>query len=100
MEGEELKEHEEASNGAQAPVPYIIHEGAMARMERTAKRLWILVIILIVLLAASNAAWLAYESQFEDQTTITQDVDTQQSPAYVNGTGEMTVNGQSSPNDN
>ena len=44
-------------------VPYIVHEASMARMERQAKRLWIAVLLLIVLLVGTNAAWLYYESQ-------------------------------------
>lgn len=94
---EELKAEEVRINSAQEPVPYLVHEGIMARAERTTKRLWILVILLVVLLVGSNIAWLIYESQFEDQTTITQDVDTQQSPAYVNGTGDLKVNGENTP---
>jgi hypothetical protein len=34
------------------PVPFIVHEGILARFERTVKRLWIVVILLILLLAA------------------------------------------------
>lgn len=59
-------------------ISYAAHEGMMARMERTIRRLWILCIILILLLAGSNAAWIWYESQFEDVVTtneITQDVE-------------------------
>ena len=57
-------------------VSYIVHEGAMARMERTIKRLWILVVLLAVFLVATNAAWIYYESQFETiETTVTQEVD-------------------------
>ncbi len=44
-----------------------------AMTERTIKRLWILIILLIVLLFGSNAAWLYYESQFTDEV-ITQEV--------------------------
>lgn len=55
-------------------VPYIAHESAMARAERGAKRLWVVIILLIVLLVGSNGAWLWYESQFETVTTeITQE---------------------------
>ena len=46
--------------------PYIAHESAVARLERVIKRLWVLALVLIVLLAASNAAWLYYESSFEE----------------------------------
>ena len=53
---------------AQTPkdVPYIAHESAVARLERVIKRLWVLALVLIILLAASNAAWLYYESSFEE----------------------------------
>lgn len=46
-------------------VPYIVHEGAMARMERALKRTTIALVVAIVLLFASNIAWLVYESQFD-----------------------------------
>lgn len=52
------------------PVPFAVHESAMARMERTIRRLWILLIVLVVLLVGSNALWIWYESQFEDVTTM------------------------------
>ena len=59
-------------------VPYIVHEGMMARAERTAKRLWITILLLIVLLVGTNGAWIWYESQFQYyQTTqeVTQESD-------------------------
>lgn len=59
-------------------VPYIVHEGAMARLDRTIKRLWIVIILLIILLVVSNAGWLYYQSQFETvpekTATTTQEV--------------------------
>lgn len=57
----------------QQNIPYFAHEGMMARMERTIKRLWVLCIILIILLAGSNGAWLWYENQFIDEVTVTQE---------------------------
>lgn len=90
----ETKEIKKSEAGSPEAVPYIVHEGIVARLERNCKRLWILALVLVSLLVATNIGWLVYESQFEDQTTITQDVDTQSSPAYVNGTGELTVNGE------
>ena len=48
-----------------------IHDAYIARGERTEKRLWIIVIILIVLLFGTNAAWFYYESQFEEVVTST-----------------------------
>lgn len=48
------------------PVPYIVHESAMARAERANRRLWIALILVIVLLVGSNIAWIVYENQFAD----------------------------------
>lgn len=58
-------------------VPFVVHEADMARMERTVKRLWILLLVLVVLLVCSNAAWIYYESQWEvvQETEIEQDTD-------------------------
>ena len=39
-------------------IPYIVHESAMARAERTARRQWIAIIILIILLMTTNALWI------------------------------------------
>ena len=58
-------------------VPYIVHEASMARMERQAKRLWIAVLLLIVMLVGTNGAWLFYESQWETvYQEVTQEADT------------------------
>ncbi len=81
-------------------MPIIVYESSMARSERTIKRLFIIVILLIVLLVGTNVAWLIYESQFEDVVTtneIAQDVDTENGTAYVAGVGGVTI-GESSPN--
>lgn len=56
------------------PVPFIVHEADMARMERTNKRSHVLCIILSVLLLASWGGFIWYESQFETVTETTQDV--------------------------
>ena len=59
---------ETCKNKSTAPenVPYIVHESAMARAQRTAKRLWITILPLIFLLVGSNCVWIWYENQFED----------------------------------
>ena len=54
---------------SRSAVPYIVHESAMARMERTVRRLWVLILVLIILLVGSNIVWIAYEEQFEDVVT-------------------------------
>lgn len=46
-------------------VPLFFHESAMAMAERTAKRLWITIVLLALLLVGTNGAWIWYESQFE-----------------------------------
>lgn len=55
-------------------ISYAVHEGMMARMERTIRRLWILCIVLVILLAGTNAAWIYYENSFED-VVVTQEND-------------------------
>ena len=66
------KEH-----NASESVPYIVHEASMARMERQIKRLWITVLVLIVMLVATNGAWILYESQMETiYQEVTQEADT------------------------
>lgn len=50
-------------------VPLAMVELHSAAQERTIKRLWIIIIILIGLLCVTNFAWLMYESQFEEVTT-------------------------------
>ena len=65
-------------------IPYIAHESAMARAERAAKRLWIVIILLIVMLVATNGAWIWYESQFE---TITTEVTQENADGYNNYIG-------------
>lgn len=52
-------------------VSQYFHEGTVAMMERTVRRLWITTILLIVLLVGTNVAWLIYESQFEYFTETT-----------------------------
>ena len=83
----------------QQNIPYFAHEGIMARMERTIKRLWVLCIVLIILLAGSNAAWLLYESQFEDEsTTVTQELNSDGGDAIIND--GVRINGTSETDSN
>lgn len=54
-------------------IPYIVHESTIATMERVNRRLWIVVIILILALVGTNAGWIYYESQWsvvEESTTM------------------------------
>ena len=78
-------------------VPYIVHEADMARQERTIKRLWVLLILLIVLFVGSNCAWLYYNSQSEDvSTTTTESYEAaadNDGVAIANGSGEVNYGG-------
>ena len=80
-------------------VPYIVHASAMARAERTAKRLWITILTLIFLLVGSNCVWIWYNSQFEDVITTTYEADAQDGGnAVINGDGSVNINGESESN--
>ena len=46
-------------------IPYIAYESEMARHERTIKRLLVALVISVVLLFASNVAWLWFFNQFD-----------------------------------
>ena len=79
------------------PVPYIVHESAMARQERTVKRLWIVLIMTILLLVVTNALWVYYESQFTDETW-TYEATTERGNAVANGDGEVYIYGMGESN--
>lgn len=59
-----------------------------ALAERTIKRLWIVILVLIVLLVASNVAWKIYDSQFATEE-VSQEVDTGNGDAFVVGIGDV-----------
>ena len=77
----------------QIHIPFIAFEGATSRLERSNRRLWIVILVLIVALIGSNAGWLIYESQFED-ITITQEAENDGGDIVMNGEGDLTINGQ------
>lgn len=70
MDCETCKEKRKVIAQTQKDVPYIVHEVAVARLERVIKRMWVLVILLIILFVASNGAWILWESQFEEVKTV------------------------------
>ena len=79
----------------EAQIPYFIHEGEMARMERTNLRLWILIMIVFLALVATNAGWLVYESQFSTETITktTYEAESDSGNAVLNGSGEVNIYG-------
>lgn len=67
--------------------------------ERTIKKLWVIIILLLILLFGSNAAWIYYESQFaEEIQTVTQTVDTGEGNAVVAGIGDAYGEGDADRN--
>lgn len=72
-------------------VSLYVHEKTMSMVERTIRRLWITIILLIILLVGSNVAWLIYESQFEyfETTTVTQDNENGYNN-YIGNDGDIT----------
>ena len=66
MDCETCKEKRKVIAQTPKDVQYIVNDGVVARLERVIKRLRVLVLALIILLCASNAAWIWWESQFEE----------------------------------
>lgn len=46
-------------------VPYIVYESSVSRLERTNKRLFILIVLLILCLVGTNVAWTIYNNEYE-----------------------------------
>ncbi len=86
---------ESCSKRPPEPIPYVVHESDMARQERTIKRLWILLLVLIVLFVGSNAAWIYYESQFADESWTFEANTDNGGTAIANGDGEVNYYGES-----
>lgn len=90
-------------NKAPETIPYLVHEGIMARQERTIKRLWILCIVIFIALVATNAGWIYYEQQFEDQVItqeLTQDSGEGGTNTYTGNIVGGDMNGEAGNKDN
>lgn len=74
--------------------------------EKTIRRQWITIILLILITVGSNMAWLYRESQFTDEVVttqeITQDLDAEGGDAIINDgvhlNGEGTTDGKNDNN--
>jgi len=70
-------------------IPYIAYESALARNERTIKRLIIALVLSIVLMFASNAmwayCWMQYDYTSEETTTTQVDQDGKGTNVYGDG---------------
>lgn len=51
---------------------YLMWESSQYRSERINTKLWVVILVLIVALIASNAGWIYYENSFED-VVVTQE---------------------------
>ena len=73
------------------PVSFAVFESMKATMERTIKKLWIALVISLLFLFGSNAAWIYYESQWEVfETTETYEATTDGGgTAIANGAGTV-----------
>lgn len=69
----------------QKSVPYIVLEASEARHERIEKRLIIALVIVAIMMFATNALWLYHESQY-DYTT--EDVELRSETGNSNYIGE------------
>ncbi len=76
----------------QENVSYFVHEGIMARMERTVKRLWIALIIAVILIFVSNGMWLYAWMQFDYvDTDRSIDINADNGTAnYIGNDGDIT----------
>ena len=93
MDCETCKEKRNVISQTPKDVPYIVHEGALARLERVIKRMWVLVLSLIILLVASNSAWIWYCNQWEtvESWEITQENEGGNNN-YIGNDGDITNN--------
>ena len=81
-------------------VPYAAHEIAIATSERHSKRLWIVILVLIVALIGTNLAWIIYNSQFEtvEESTVVEQENSNGDNNYIGSDGDITY-GKTENND-
>ena len=81
-------------------VPYVAHESAMARSERHNKRLWIVILVLIVALLGTNLAWIIYEAQSEtvEESTVVEQENSNGGNNYIGNDGDINC-GETENND-
>ena len=74
---------------------FIPYESAVAALERTIRRLWVLCIIMIILFVGTNIFWIWNNSKYDKVVTeaeITQDFDTGEFGNIENG--DIRINGK------
>ena len=74
-------------------VSFVAYESQGTRLERGNKRLFILNVILLIVLLATNGAWLYYESTFSttQETSVEQEIDTGEGDGdtIISGIGDI-----------
>jgi len=84
-------------------VPYIVYESAQARAERNARRLTIALVIAVLLVFISNAAWLwawmQYDYTSDTNTTETVTIDSGEGTANYANHGGSIINGENHSQD-
>lgn len=82
-------------------IPYIAFESEMARHERTVKRLLVALALAIVLLCASNIAWLWFFNQFDFRSqSVMFDTSDGGDNSYIGNNGDIINGFDGSNNDN
>ena len=87
---------------AEATISRYAYESTIVTFESTVKRLWIVILILILLLAGSNAAWIYYESQWEVVETyqeVEQEADGNGTNNFIGGNFYGTADSQDEDTD-
>ena len=89
-----------ATENQNVNVPYVAHESAMARSERNSKRMWIVILVLIIALIGTNLAWIIYNSQFEavEESTVVEQENSNGDNNYIGNNGDITY-GKTENND-
>ena len=75
-------------------IPYIVFESSMARAERQTKRLTIALVITVILMIASNLAWLYMWNSYEYVGESSISVEGEGNANYIGNDGDIT-NGES-----
>lgn len=80
-------------------IPSIDHQYDMARFERIIKRLWVIILVLMILFAGTNALWI-YEWNQYDYGSIVVDSDDGGNANYLQaGANGVINNGESDGQD-
>lgn len=81
-------------------VPYIVYEAEATRHERTVKRLIITIALCIILLFASNVAWLYFFNQFDVENVTTKQSAEGGNANYIGDDGSIVNNGRTDSEEN